>query len=76
MVALVGPDLVDHSMHAGVAFKRGGVQMKLVENVLDARQPMLGVFERDSPHQSVNFVSLREQEFGEIRSILTGNAGN
>jgi hypothetical protein len=46
--------------------------MGVVVEVIDA----IGVEEACAPHQTVDFVPLREQELGKIGAVLPGNAGD
>jgi len=36
----------------------------------------LGVEGRSAPLQAVNFISFREKEFRQVRSVLPGNSGD
>ena len=53
MVALVGLDLVDHPVNAGVAFERGGVQYQAVADVLEAGKPVIGILQRHPADNSM-----------------------
>jgi hypothetical protein len=50
--------------------------MKLysIEQVLNPRESAIGVFKRDAPDKTVNFITTLKQEFGEITAILSGNS--
>jgi len=50
----------------------GPGQMRIVIEVVDA----VGVEEAGAPHQAVYFVALRQQEFGEVGAVLSGNASD
>ena len=57
-----------HLEQAGIAFERGRVERDLVEEVLDAPEAVLGIFDGDAADDAVNFVALFEQQLGQIRS--------
>ena len=46
--------------------------VRILVNVIDPPR----VERRRAPHNAVNFVSLGQQQFGQIRSILTGDSGH
>src|SRR4029079_1355367 len=59
-----------------IAFERGRVQRYFSFQMLDAPQPMLGIFNRHAADDAVPLVSAFEQELGQIRAILTRNAAD
>ena len=65
VIALVGLDVVDHPVDAGVAFEGGGVQFQAVANVLDAGKPVFGILQRDPADDAVDLVALGQQPFRE-----------
>ena len=44
--------------------------MGIVVKVIDA----IGVEEAGTPHQAVHFIAFREQELGQVRAVLPGDA--
>ena len=46
--------------------------MRVFVNVVNAS----GIEQRRPPLDAVDFVSLRQQEFSQIRAVLSGNAGD
>ena len=76
VVALVEIVLAEDLENAGVALQSPRMQRELRDQMRDARQPMAGVLQSDSPHQPVNLVPPLQQQLGEVASVLTGNPGD
>ena len=76
MVAFRRRDLLNHADQAGIAFKRGRIQMQLGFQVPDAHHAADGIFKRHAAHNSVDFVPFGKEELGEIRAVLSSDAGN
>ena len=66
----------DDAVYARIALKARGVQGQMVENMSDAPEPALRVFERDSTHKAMHFVAQIEKIFGQIATILACDAGD
>ena len=52
------------------------MQVRGSSEVVDAQEAVLGVFEGDAADHAVDFVAFLEQELGEIRAVLAGDAGD
>ena len=55
-------------------FEAGGMQHQLIEQVSDAIEPALRIFQCNTTHQAVDFVSEREQVLRQVASILAREA--
>lgn len=76
MVAFVGYYGGDGLINTGIAFQRSGMQFNAVSHGGDARQTVFRIFEGNATYDPVDFVTLRHQQFGQIRSVLTGDPRN
>src|SRR5439155_22247013 len=56
--------------------ERAGVQPDAIEQVADAAQAMLRIFDGDPPDNAVDLVSFCEQQLGQIRTVLARNSRN
>ena len=75
VIALVGLDLGDHLVDAGVALERSGVQGDSGRE-RHAGEPVLGVLQRDAAHDAMNLVSLLEEQLRQIGTVLAGDSGD
>ena len=76
VVTFVGFDLVDHSKKAGKALKGSGVQLDIREDMLYPPHAVFGVLDGHPTNDSVDFAALFEQQFGQVRAVLTCNSGD
>ena len=76
MIALVRLDLLEDLEDAGVALQRGGMDLDVVQDVLDAPHAMLRVLESDPAHQAVNLVAFGQKELRQVTPILAGETGD
>src|SRR5438445_9491552 len=76
VVALVRLDLLHHRENACIALERRRMQLDPVEQMSDPEHAMMRIFESDASHDSMDFVSLLEQQLGEVRTILSGDPGD
>src|SRR5262249_10859117 len=79
VVDLVGADRVDQVRQRAAVLEIAVAEPEAIVGrvriLVDALEP-LGVERARSPHQAVDLVALREQELGEVRAILAGDAGD
>jgi hypothetical protein len=73
VVALLGVNLLDDLVDAGVAFKRGRMEERPASEAGQAGQTMLGILERDAPDDAMDLVTLIEKILGEIGAVLARN---
>ena len=76
VVALVGPDLVDHLVDAGIAFERCGMQLHGAHRFQAVRKPILRVLQRHPADNAMNFVSLGKQQLRQVGTVLPRNPGD
>ena len=50
--------------------------MQSVPQVQNPTYPMHGIFNDDSSNNAMNLIAFFQEQFGEIGSILSGDAGN
>jgi hypothetical protein len=73
VIALLGLDVLDYPVDAGVAFERGGVQHQAVADVAEAGEPVIGILQGDPADNTVDLVTLGEEEFREVGAVLARN---
>ena len=73
MVALVRLVFLEHVEDAGVALQGGRMQVEAVDEVVDAEEAVLGVFEGDAADHAVDFIAFLKQELGEVGAVLAGD---
>ncbi len=76
MVTLVGPHLGKNLIDARETLQRSGVQLNSVQETGEPHQPVGGILQRNAPHQAVNFITLGEQQFGKVGTILPRDPGD
>src|SRR6476469_7801986 len=76
MVALVGLHGLKHPVNARQTFERRRMQMQPVLDVQNSPEPMLGIFNGDASNNAMDLIAFFQQQLSEVRSILSGNAGN
>jgi len=52
------------------------MELNSIEEVANARQPVLGVFKSHAADETVNVIPLREKQLGEIGAVLARDSGN
>jgi len=57
----------------GKALQRAGVQMQTIQNMLDPLKPVPRILQCHAAYETVYLISLGQQEFSEIRSVLSRN---
>src|SRR5215831_2352090 len=72
MITFVRADVFDHAVDARAALQRCRVQVNAVEYIPQTCEPLLWIFRASTDHTK-NFVSLGQQQFRQIRSVLAGN---
>jgi hypothetical protein len=73
MVALVGSHASYDPTYAGKTFQGSRMNLNIVEKVTDSPEAVFRIFQRYSPDYSMNSVSLFEQKFRQIGTILSRN---
>ena len=76
VVALVRLNFLNHTKNAGEGFQGAGVEGEPVDEGVDVREAVKGIFEVNAHDNAVDLVAVAQQQFGEKRSVLTGDAGN
>src|SRR2546423_10760018 len=76
MVTLVELVPAENVKDGGIALKRRRVQRQLVEQMRNSGEAPGRIFEGDPAHQTMHFVAQAKQIFGEVASVLAGNAGD
>ena len=79
VIDLIGLDLLEHAAQRGpvgqiAVMQReiGAADMRVMIEVIDT----VGVEEAGAAHQPVNLVAFAEEQFGQIRPVLTGHTGD
>ena len=72
VVEFVRPDLVDHPEQRQLIEQVGRLQDETIEQMLDP--PV--VRRAETPDHAEDLVPLLEQQLGEVRAVLTGDAGD
>src|SRR5438132_5799709 len=75
MVTLIEFVLAYYAKEAWITLHARRVQRDLIQKMAQASKAALRIFKRDSPDESMHFVTLAQKVFGQIASVLTGNAG-
>lgn len=76
MVTLIGDNLFYHIEDTGVALHGPGMQGNAIQKVSNPPQAMEGVFQGNTPHEAMDFISFGKQQLRQVTSILAGYAGN
>jgi hypothetical protein len=61
---------------AGITFERGSMQVHPVNEVLNARQAVLRIFNGYATNNAMDVVIFFQQQFGEVAAILARDPGN
>jgi len=61
VINLVGANSRDHLVEAGVAFQGSAVEFDPADQMADAEEAVLGIFDRHPPRDAVYFVALVQQ---------------
>src|ERR1051326_6402596 len=75
VITLVESMLADDAENARITFQARGMQCDSVEEVLNAIEAPLRIFQRDPANQAMNFIIVAEQKFSQITAVLTGEPG-
>ena len=76
MIHLVGFDGGNDLHQAGITFKRGSMEVNSAEQVVNARESMLWVFDGDAAHDAMHLVASFEKKLGKIAAVLARDAGD
>src|SRR5580698_236883 len=74
VIALVRLYLEEDTVETREIFKRRAVKVNLAEQMLDSRHSVGWVLQSDPPHDAVNLIAFLQQELGEVRPVLAGDA--
>ena len=76
MVHLIRLNGGNNFHQAGIAFERGSMKVQPVDEVLNARQAVLRIFNGYAANDAVDFVVFFQQQFREVAAILARDPGN
>ena len=74
VITLVELDLADDVEDRRITLETRGVELQAIEQMRDAVETPLGIFERYAPHKAVHLVTALEQKLGEVAAILARDA--
>ena len=76
VIAFIGFALPDCVLHRRIGLNRPNMQMDLIQDAKDSEKGAFRILNLIAQHQTVNFISLFQQPFCQIRPILTGNSSD
>src|SRR5688572_8067958 len=76
MVTLVKLVAAKDLKNAGITFQAAGMKRQPIQQMANASESALRIFQGHPPHHSMHFISERKQMFRKVTTILAGKAGD
>src|SRR5204862_5310034 len=76
MVALIELVAADDVEDRSVGFEARGMERDVLQQMSDAREAALRVFQGDAAHETMHLVACGEQQLGQVAAVLPGDAGD
>ena len=73
MINFIGLHFIHDIEYAGEAFQGRSMENELVKDVPYPPEPVLRIFNSNSPYNAVDLIALFQKQLGKVRTILAGD---